>query len=375
MSLDVNDIVGRALRIAKTSLEDLSRRRGVTIEVRFDPAGQPVLIQGSLVLIGALVHAIESAVEAMPDGGEIRIRTSRENGHAVISVEDTGRPTTSGPRPGSARPVLREAPERGSVSGAIDRSPVRGPGDAAAARSVGERPGAVPPDSVFRGVGGSLRCTANRASSGAGSRCWSTPASRSPRSWPRTGCGAWWPALSLRLLPHLALLPVIVPMWAFLLVFFRAYRSPGEASILELSLATIRAVGAGLVLLLALVFLLRAHEVSRAIVISFGILDCVVLVAARAGAGVGLPPGPGARREAPARPDRGDGEPGRAPGRPAAARRPEWGIDIVGFLDTDPTVVGKSILGSPGARDARRDHLDSAGPRRRRGGAGHSRAA
>ena len=89
MSLDVNDIVGRALRIAKTSLEALSRR-GVTIEVRFDPSSQPVLIQGSLVLVGALVHVIESAVEAMPEGGEIQIRTSRENGHAVISVEDTG---------------------------------------------------------------------------------------------------------------------------------------------------------------------------------------------------------------------------------------------------------------------------------------------
>ena len=90
MLLDVNDMVGRALRITKTSLEDLSRRRGVKIEVRFDPSSQPVLIEGSLVLVGALVHAIESAVESMPDGGEIRIRTGRENGHAVISVEDAG---------------------------------------------------------------------------------------------------------------------------------------------------------------------------------------------------------------------------------------------------------------------------------------------
>jgi signal transduction histidine kinase len=36
------------------------------------------------------VHAIESAVDAMPAGGEIRVRTGRENGHAVISVEDSG---------------------------------------------------------------------------------------------------------------------------------------------------------------------------------------------------------------------------------------------------------------------------------------------
>ncbi len=91
-SLDVNDVVGRALRIAKSSLEDRSRRRGVNIDVRFDPTGQPVIVNGSLVLVGAIVHAIESAVDAMPGGGEIRIRTSRENGHAVIWVEDTGIP-------------------------------------------------------------------------------------------------------------------------------------------------------------------------------------------------------------------------------------------------------------------------------------------
>jgi exopolysaccharide biosynthesis polyprenyl glycosylphosphotransferase len=148
------------------------------------------------------------------------------------------------------------------------------------------------------------------------------------------------------LLPHLAVLPVILPMWAFLLVFFRAYRSPGEASIPELSLATIRAVGAGLVLLLALVFLLKAHEVSRAIVVSFGILDCVVLVAARLGRVWAfrralwrgeehrrvLIVGTGNRAE-------------RLAGR--LCQRPEWGIDIVGFLDSDPTLVGKSILGAP----------------------------
>jgi exopolysaccharide biosynthesis polyprenyl glycosylphosphotransferase len=148
------------------------------------------------------------------------------------------------------------------------------------------------------------------------------------------------------LLPHLALLPVIGPVWAFLLVFFRAYQSPGDASIRELSLATIRAVGAGLVVLLALVFLLKVHEISRAIVISFGVLDCALLIAVRL-ARVWmfrralwrgeqhrrvLIVGTGNRAE-------------RLAG--LLCRRPEWGIHIVGFLDSDPAVVGKSILGAP----------------------------
>ena len=121
MSLDVNDIVGRALRIAKTSLDGLSRR-GVTIVVRFDPSSQPVLIQGSLVLVGALVHAIESAVEAMPDGGEIWIRTSRENGHAVISVEDTGRQPLQG---ADSAPLARFSVKHPSVALSLMQSVVR----------------------------------------------------------------------------------------------------------------------------------------------------------------------------------------------------------------------------------------------------------
>jgi Bacterial sugar transferase len=43
----------------------------VKIEVRFDPSRQPVVVQGSLVLVGALLQAIESAVESMPDGVQV----------------------------------------------------------------------------------------------------------------------------------------------------------------------------------------------------------------------------------------------------------------------------------------------------------------
>ncbi len=119
MSLDVNDIVDRALRIVKTSLEDLSRRRGVTVVVRRDPAGQPVVVRGSLVLVGALVHAIESAVEAMSDGGEVQIRTGRENGHAVISVEDTGGQTLREP---DSAPLARLSVRHPSVVLSLVRS-------------------------------------------------------------------------------------------------------------------------------------------------------------------------------------------------------------------------------------------------------------
>jgi signal transduction histidine kinase len=90
MRLDVNEIVAQALGIAKMSVEGVARRRGIALDVHFQPSERPLPIEGSLTLVGALVHAIESAVEAMPEGGELHIRTSRENGHAVIVMEDSG---------------------------------------------------------------------------------------------------------------------------------------------------------------------------------------------------------------------------------------------------------------------------------------------
>jgi signal transduction histidine kinase len=36
------------------------------------------------------IQLSENAVDAMPEGGEIRVRTARDNGHALVSVQDSG---------------------------------------------------------------------------------------------------------------------------------------------------------------------------------------------------------------------------------------------------------------------------------------------
>jgi signal transduction histidine kinase len=89
--LDANQVVVQAVRIAKTSLEEFARRRGVTVDVRLEPSAEPVLIEGSLALVGAIAHAIASAVEIMPGGGDIHVHTSRENSQAVIVLDVAGR--------------------------------------------------------------------------------------------------------------------------------------------------------------------------------------------------------------------------------------------------------------------------------------------
>ena len=121
--LDVNDVVSRALRIVRMSL---NRPRGnrAKVDLRFEPTGGPVVIRGSLVLVGALVHAIESAVDAMPAGGKIRVRTGRESGHAVISVEDSGIERAGPPTPRRC-PVSPQGSRHRPVARAIHRRALR----------------------------------------------------------------------------------------------------------------------------------------------------------------------------------------------------------------------------------------------------------
>ena len=90
LHLDMNAVVRRAVEIARPRWEDGSRRRGASVQIEFEPAAEALMAEASVSLVGALVHAIDNAVEALPDGGLVRIRTSQVNGHVVISVGDTG---------------------------------------------------------------------------------------------------------------------------------------------------------------------------------------------------------------------------------------------------------------------------------------------
>jgi signal transduction histidine kinase len=88
--LDINDIVRRAIEIAHARWDYPQDGPPPSVKYRVDASPEPLLAHASVALVGAVVHAIENAVEAMPEGGEIHVRTGRDSGHAVISVQDSG---------------------------------------------------------------------------------------------------------------------------------------------------------------------------------------------------------------------------------------------------------------------------------------------
>jgi signal transduction histidine kinase len=88
--VDLNSLVRRVTSMARTSLARPADLHRGSVQLTLDLSSEPLMSRTSAELVVALVHAIENAVEAMPEGGEIRVRTARDDGHALISVQDSG---------------------------------------------------------------------------------------------------------------------------------------------------------------------------------------------------------------------------------------------------------------------------------------------
>lgn len=148
------------------------------------------------------------------------------------------------------------------------------------------------------------------------------------------------------LIPHLALLGIIVPLVVSFLTFFGAYRNLRGSSARDLVRPVVSAVAAALVVLLALLFALKLAYVSRVIVVAFGLFGAAALI------GVRLSLLGGFRRSLRKRQNLrhvlivGSGERAARLARTFLSRS-AWGVSIVGYLDPDPSEVGRDILGSP----------------------------
>jgi len=94
--VDLNGLVRRVISMARASLEGPGDLHRAPVQLSLELMGEPLVVHTTPELIAALVHAIENAVEAMPEGGQVHVRTGREDNHALISVQDSGPGVTAG---------------------------------------------------------------------------------------------------------------------------------------------------------------------------------------------------------------------------------------------------------------------------------------
>lgn len=88
--LDLNEIVADAILFTRPMWKDDSEARDIHIEVIQELGDVPELIGDPAALREVMVNLIANAIEAMPQGGCLTVRTYAKGGRVYLEVSDTG---------------------------------------------------------------------------------------------------------------------------------------------------------------------------------------------------------------------------------------------------------------------------------------------
>src|SRR5205085_6473638 len=83
-------LVEQAVTLAKPKWKDQAQAAGATIQVSLDLEAVPPVAGEESALREVLTNLIFNAVDAMPKGGTLTLRTRRRGDSAVLEVSDTG---------------------------------------------------------------------------------------------------------------------------------------------------------------------------------------------------------------------------------------------------------------------------------------------
>ena len=88
--LQLNALIEQAVSLTRPKWQEQARTRGVAVDVRLELGELPPVQGDPAELREMLTNLIFNAVDAMPEGGHITVRTKVEEGEAQMCVIDTG---------------------------------------------------------------------------------------------------------------------------------------------------------------------------------------------------------------------------------------------------------------------------------------------
>ncbi len=88
--IDLNEIIEQTLEFTRVKWHDDAGMKGITISIEKALSPLPAVRGNPSELREVFVNLITNAIDALPGGGIIRIRTGVTAGNAVVTVEDTG---------------------------------------------------------------------------------------------------------------------------------------------------------------------------------------------------------------------------------------------------------------------------------------------
>jgi CheY-like chemotaxis protein len=90
MPVNLNQLVEQAIELTQPKWKDQAQSKGITISMKTDLQGVPIISSNESELQGVLTNLIINSVDAMKENGTITLRTRHEGKHVVLEVSDTG---------------------------------------------------------------------------------------------------------------------------------------------------------------------------------------------------------------------------------------------------------------------------------------------
>jgi PAS domain S-box-containing protein len=88
--VDLNEVVQHTIEFTKMRWKDEAESKGIIIRIQKNLSPLPCIAGSASELREVFINLINNALDAMPQGGCLTIETCKQDGHAVITIEDTG---------------------------------------------------------------------------------------------------------------------------------------------------------------------------------------------------------------------------------------------------------------------------------------------
>jgi CheY-like chemotaxis protein len=115
----LNDLVEQVIELTRARWHDIPQQRGITIEVQTHLANPlPVIMGAESEIREALTNLVFNAVDAMPEGGKLTLRTrASDTGYVLAEVTDSGVGMDDDARRRCLEPFFTTKGERGTGLG------------------------------------------------------------------------------------------------------------------------------------------------------------------------------------------------------------------------------------------------------------------